>query len=57
MENENEQLIEGYQPLKKGYQPTSVPPTVPTTGDNVDLGYQPATSEAKPAPNPPPKKP
>lgn len=53
---EKKPLTEGYQPLQKGYQPTSIPPTVPT-GDNVQGGYQPTTSEAKPAPVAPPKKP
>ena len=48
---------EGYQPLKKGYQPTSVLPKVPT-GEKIQGGYQPATSEAKPATvASPPKKP
>ncbi len=50
---EKKPLTEGYQPLQKGYQPTSIPPTVPT-GDNVQGGYQPTTSEAKPAPVAPP---
>ena len=53
---EKKPLTEGYQPLQKGYQPSSIPPTVPT-GDKVQGGYQPATSEAKPAPAAPPKKP
>jgi hypothetical protein len=48
-------IVEGYQPLQRGYQPTQ---QKPQTGVNVELGYQPpTTSEAKPAPNPPPKKP
>ena len=53
---EKKQLTDGYQPLKKGDQPTSIPPKV-TTGDKVQGGYQPTTSEAKPAPVAPPKKP
>jgi hypothetical protein len=40
------QIVEG----KRGYQPS---PGKVKTGD----GYQPAKSGAKPAPNPPPKKP
>lgn len=47
-------IDESYQPLKRGYQPT---PPKPTTGDKVQGGYQPTTSEAEPAPSPPPKKP
>ena len=54
---EKKPLTEGYQPIKKGYRPTPIPPTAPT-GGKVQGGYQPATSEAKPAPvAPPPKKP
>lgn len=49
---------DGWQPLQKGYQPSS-PLTSTPTGDKVQGGYQPTTSEAKPAPPPaaPPKKP
>ena len=49
-------LTEGYQPLTKGYQPTSQQPLSSLIG-NVQGGYQPPTSEAKPTPAPPPKKP
>ena len=41
-------LDEGYQPVKRGYVPD---------GEKVQGGYKPNKSEAKPAPNPPPKKP
>lgn len=41
------------EPLTKGYQPS--PQKVPT-GDKVQGGYQPTTSEQTPV-NPPPKKP
>lgn len=50
---DRKELDEGYQPLQRGYQPTQ---QKPQTGDNVNLGYQPTTSHAKPNPNPPPKK-
>lgn len=43
-------------PFTKGYQPSQQQPSFPT-GDKVTGGYQPTTSEAKPSPNPPPKKP
>ena len=49
-------VTEGYQPCQKGYQPIFTPLTVPV-GDKVQGGYQPTTSEAKPAPAAPPKKP
>lgn len=49
-------LTEGYQPLQRGYQPSSSPPKVPS-GDKVQLGYQPTKSEAKDAQVSPPKKP
>ncbi|MGJ0429864.1 hypothetical protein [Methylobacter sp.] len=58
---------DGYQPqlLKKGYQPTSGSLTEPNGGQGQGrYGYQPVTNEAKPAQsqakpatNPPPKKP
>ncbi len=51
---DRKELDEGYQPSQRGYQPTQ---QKPQTGDNVNLGYQPTTSHAKPNPNPPPKKP
>lgn len=41
--------------LKKGYQPTGGALVRPNSG-NVQGGYQPTTSQAKPV-NPPPKKP
>lgn len=44
---------EGWQPVQKGYQPSKPVPA----GDKVQGGYQPTTSEAKPAPAAPPKKP
>lgn len=47
---------EGWQPVEKGYQPSSSPMPAPA-GDKVQGGYQPTTSEAKPAPVAPPKKP
>ena len=51
-------LTEGYQPLTKGYQPTSQQPLSSPIGiGNVQGGYQPPMSEAKPTPAPPPKKP
>jgi hypothetical protein len=52
---EKKPLNEGHQPEKRGYQPTSTPPA-PDVG-KVQGGYQPPTSEAKPKPDPPPKKP
>jgi hypothetical protein len=49
-------LTEGYRPFgEKGYQPAAVPPKVPSGNGLPHGGYQPTTSEAKPAP--PPKKP
>lgn len=47
---------EGWQPVQKGYQPSSGAMPAPA-GDKVQGGYQPTTSEAKPAPVAPPKKP
>ena len=42
-------------PVHRGYQPS---PQKPATSDNVQGGYQPATSEGKPqTTNPPPKNP
>lgn len=52
-DNKRPPLNEGYQPIKKGYQPKPQKSKLP--GENVTGGYQPTTSEAKP--NPPPKKP
>lgn len=43
---------DGYQPLKKGYQPK---PAKAPIGHEERGGYQPTTSQAKP--KPPPKKP
>lgn len=55
MTDKPQPLGEGYQPLQKGYQPS---PQKPATGDKVQGGYQPATSEGKPqTTNPPPKNP
>jgi hypothetical protein len=53
----NKPLTEGYKPFleKKGYQPAAVPPKVPSGNGSPHGGYQPTTSEARPAP--PPKKP
>lgn len=47
---------DGWQPVQKGYQPSSNQQPI-STGDKVKGGYQPTTSEAKPAPVAPPKKP
>lgn len=55
-ENKLVPSTEGWQPVKKGYQPSPSPMPAPT-GDNVQGGYQPTTSEAKPASIAPPKKP
>ena len=49
-------LNEGYQPLKGDNQPTAIPPRGPA-GGIAQGGYQPTTSEAKPAQVVPPKKP
>jgi hypothetical protein len=49
-------VTEGWQPVQKGYQPSSSPTQAPA-GDKVQGGYQPTTSEAKPTPVAPPKKP
>jgi hypothetical protein len=46
-------IDEDYQ-AKKGYQPT---PKKPKKGGMAQDGYKPTKSVAKPAPNPPPKKP
>ena len=51
--SDRNKLHEGYQPVKKSYQPPSPPPKTPV-GDVG--GYQPI-SKKKPAPNPPPNKP
>jgi hypothetical protein len=47
------QINEGYQPLNKGYKPST--PTTPAADPKVQGGYQPATSQVKPI-APPPKK-
>jgi hypothetical protein len=39
----------GWQPEKRGYQPQP--------SNKPQSGYQPTTSESKPVPQPPPKKP
>jgi hypothetical protein len=53
--SDKKKIDEGCKPLERGYRPT--PPPKTPTGDKVQDGYKPETSEAKPAPNPPPKKP
>lgn len=55
--SDKKKIYEGYQPVKKGYQPTSTPK--PATDGKVNGGYRPSTSETKPKPSPntPPKKP
>jgi len=47
-------FLDGYQP-QEGCQSTLSPK--PPEGDKVQSGYKPTTSEAKPASNPPPKRP
>lgn len=57
MPDDKKTLIhEGFQPLQKGYQPTSSSAMIPA-GDKVQGGYQPTTGESVPQPAAPPKKP
>ena len=56
LEKKRVPATEGWQPATRGYQPSSNQTQAPA-GDKVQGGYQPTTSEAKPAPVAPPKRP
>ena len=54
---EKKPALEGWQPIQRGYQPTTSKPSSVPGGNKVQGGYQPTTNQAKPVTKPPPKKP